>query len=83
MHSILKTLILSGGGLLFVVSTVWSVGSLLEPSQKVDSCCVVVWCIAERNSLLLSPCLSLWCPFVKRHQSPRASVAFYRVQKLI
>ena len=48
-----------------------------------DACCVAVWCIAERNSLLLLPCLSLWCPFVKRHRSPRASVAFYRVQKLI
>ena len=48
-----------------------------------DSGYVVVWCIAEWNSLLLSPCLSLWCPFVKRHRSPRTSITFYHVQKLI
>ena len=47
VHSTLNTLILSGG-----VSTVWSVESLLEPEQEVDSFCVVAWCIVERNSLL-------------------------------
>ena len=52
MHSLLKTLILSGSGLLCAASTVWSVESFLELEQEVDSCCVVVWCIAERNPLL-------------------------------
>ena len=83
VHSTFKTLISSCGGLLCGASTVWSVGSLLEPEQKVDSCFVLVWCIADRNALLLSPCLSLWCPLVKRHRSPSASVAFYRVQMRI
>ena len=46
MHSTLRTILSSGGGLLCDVSTVWSVGSLLEPEQKVDLWCVVVWCIA-------------------------------------
>ena len=83
MHSTFKTLILSCGGLLYGASTVYSVGSLLEPEQKVDSCCVLVWCIVERNALLLSPCLSLWCPLVKLHQSPSAYVTFYHVQTRI
>ena len=30
----------------------WSVKSLAELEQEVDSCCVAVWCIAEQNSLL-------------------------------
>ena len=47
LHSTLNTLISSGG-----VSNMWSVESLLELEQEVDSCCVVVWCIAERSSLL-------------------------------
>lgn len=74
-HSTFKTLISSGGGLLCSASIVYSVGSLLEQELKVDSCCVLVWCIAERNALLLSPCFSSWCPLVKRHRSPTAFVA--------
>ena len=83
MHFTFKTLISSCGGLLCSVSTVWSVGSLLELEQKVDLCCLLVWFIAERNALLLLPCLSLWCPLVKRHRSPSAFVAFYHVQTRI
>ena len=75
-HSTFKTLISSGGGLLCSASIVYSVGSLLEQELKVDSCCVLVWCIAEWNALLLSPCFSLWCPLVKQHRSPTAFVAF-------
>ena len=52
MHSTLNTLSSSSGGLLRSLSTVWSVESLLEPEQEVDSCCVIVWCIAERSLLL-------------------------------
>ena len=52
MHSTSNAPISSGGGLLCDVSSVWSVKSLLEPEQEVDWCCVVVWCIAERNSSL-------------------------------
>ena len=58
------------------VSAVWSVQSLLEPEEEVHSCCVVVWRVAERNSSLQSPCLSLWCPLVKRHRSPSALFVF-------
>ena len=83
MHSIFKTLISSGGGLLCGASIVSSVGSFLEPEQKVDSCYVIVWCIAVWNALLLSPCLSLWCPLVKQHRPPSASVVFYHVQTFI
>ena len=52
MHSTFNTMFSSDGGLLRGVSTVWSVESLLEQEKKEDSCCVVVWCIAERTSLL-------------------------------
>ena len=51
MHSTLNTLILSDSGLLHGVSTVWSMESLLEAEQEVDSYCVVLWCISERSSL--------------------------------
>ena len=33
--------------------------------------------------MLLSPCLSLWCPFEKRHRSSSACVAYNRVQMRI
>ena len=52
MHSTLNTPVSSGGELLCDVSTIWSVESLLEPEQEVDWCCVVVCCLAERNSSL-------------------------------
>ena len=52
VHSTWGPLSSSGGGLLRSASTVWTVESLLEPEQEVDSCCGVVWCIAERGFLL-------------------------------
>ena len=52
MHSTSNTPVSSGGRLLGDMSSVWSVKSLLEPEQEVDWCCVVVWCIVERNSSL-------------------------------
>ena len=53
MHSTWNSLSSSGGGLLRSASTVWTVESLLELlEQEVDSCCGVVWCIAERGLLL-------------------------------
>ena len=33
--------------------------------------------------MLLLPCLSSWCLVEKRHRSPSASVALYRVQTRI
>ena len=42
VHSTLNTLLSSGGGLLRGVSSVWSLESLMEPEQEVDSGCVVV-----------------------------------------
>ena len=51
MHSAWNSLS-SSGRLLHSVSTVWTVESLLELEHEVDSCCVVVWCIAERALLL-------------------------------
>ena len=52
MHSTWNSLSSSGGGLLHSVSTVWTVESLLEPEQELDSCFGVVWCIAKRGLLL-------------------------------
>ena len=52
VQSTLNNLISRGGGSLQSVSIVWSVESLLEPGQEVDLCCVIVWCIVERSSLL-------------------------------
>ena len=52
MHSAWNSLSSSGGGLLRSASTVWTVESHLEAEQEVDSCCGVVWCIAERGLLL-------------------------------
>ena len=52
MHSTSNAPISSGGRFLRDVLTIWSVESLLEAEQEVDWCCVVVWCIAERNSSL-------------------------------
>ena len=49
MHSTLDTLTSSSSWLLHGVLTVWSVESLLEIEQEVDSYCVVVWCIAKWN----------------------------------
>ena len=46
VHSTLNTLISSSGGLLFGVSTVWSVENFLEPEKEVDSCCV--GCVVHR-----------------------------------
>ena len=51
MHSTWNSLSSSGSGLLRSVSTVWTVESFLELEQEVDSCCGVVWCIAERGLL--------------------------------
>ena len=52
MHSTSNAHISSGGRLLCDVLTIWSVESLLELEQEVDWCCVIVGCIAERNSSL-------------------------------
>ena len=48
------TMAMNGGNnvSLSSVSTVWTVAILLEPEQEVDSCCVIVWCIAKRSFLL-------------------------------
>ena len=59
MHSTWNSLSSSGGGLLRSASTVWTVESLLVPEQEVDSCCGVVWCIAEPGSFC---CNRLACP---------------------
>ena len=40
------------GGALRDVSTVWSAERRLEPGKGVDSCRVIVWCIAKWNSSL-------------------------------
>ena len=52
MHSTLNALNSSNGGLLHSVSTVWTMGSLLEPEQDMDLCCVIVWPIAKLSLLL-------------------------------
>ena len=52
MHSTWNPLSSSGDGLLHSVLTAWTVESLLEPEQEVDSCCGVVWCIIKRGLLL-------------------------------
>ena len=52
MHSTLNTIISSGSGVLRDVPIMWTAESFLETEQEVDSCCVVVSCIAEWNSSL-------------------------------